>query len=110
MHTHVTRLSIGTDRAILEVDVVCLEVHVPEERLQRGSRRAGPDQRGVEGGRDEEDGGLGVVHPVIDELIIPDVHQVARGCVPCREGGGGVELSLCLQWSQECPHFRESVY
>ena len=51
--THVARSTIRTDRSVLEVDVVRLEVDVPEQRLQRGTSRAGADERGVERRRDE---------------------------------------------------------
>ena len=67
---HVIRMS---HRSVLKVDVVRLEVGVSEERLQRCACGACPDQGGVEGGRDEEHGGLGVVHACVDELVVPDV-------------------------------------
>ncbi len=84
-----------TDRSVLEVDVVRLEVDVAEERLEGRARRPGADEGGIEGGRDEEHGGLGVVHACLDELVVPDVHEIAGRGVPGRvEGCFGVELAL----------------
>ena len=68
--SHVIRMS---HRSILKVDVVRLEVGVAEERLERCACGTCPDQGGVEGGCDEEHGGLGVVHACVNELVVPDV-------------------------------------
>ena len=51
--THVARCTIRTDRSVLEVDVVRLEVDVPEERLQRRTSWPGADEGSIEGRRDE---------------------------------------------------------
>ena len=75
-----------TRSSVLEVDVVRLEVDVAEEGLEGRACWPGADERGVEGGRDEEDGGLRVVHACLDELVVPDVHEVAG-----RGVAGGVE-------------------
>ena len=64
-------------RPVLKVDVVGFEIDVAEKRLQRGAVRARTDEGRVEGGCDEEDGGLGVVHAGLDEDVVPDDGEVA---------------------------------
>ena len=84
-----------TRSSVLEVDVVRLEVDVAEEGLEGRACWPGADERGVEGGRDEEDGGLRVVHACLDELVVPDVHEVTgRGVAGGVEGCFRVQLAL----------------
>ena len=79
--THVARCTIRTDRSVLEVDVVRLEVDISKQGLQGSPRRSRTDQGCVERRRYKQDGGLGVVDSVLDEGVVPDVNKVASGCV-----------------------------
>ena len=100
--THVARSTIRTDRSVLEVDVVRLEVDVSEQRLEGCAGWPGTYQGRVEGRRHEEDCRLGVIHACLNELVVPDMHQVAGGGVALRIIDClGVELTLIILQCQQ---------
>ena len=75
-------------RPVLKVDVVGFEIDVAEKRLQRGAVRACTDEGRVERGCDEKHCGLRVIlgglrNGVVHEGIVPDVHEVTSGGIPC---------------------------
>jgi hypothetical protein len=67
----------STHCAVLDREVVRLEVDVSEDGLERRAGRAGADERGGEVGRDGEHGRLRVVKARLfaDVLIVPDVDK-----------------------------------
>lgn len=64
-------------RTILEVDIVCLKIHISELGLQRRTIRSSADERSVEIGGHDEDSGLCVVDTVGDECGVEDVDEIA---------------------------------
>lgn len=65
---------IKADRSVLEVNIVCLEIDITEEWLQRRTGRPSSYQGCIERRRDEQNSGLGIVHAGLYKLVVPDVY------------------------------------
>jgi hypothetical protein len=78
-------------RAILDREVVRLEVNITEERLEWSALRPGADERAVTGGSNDERRGICIVQigSLTNVLAVPDVHERRRGRLRVEGNVGG---------------------